>query len=186
MEYHPLPLLPADASEPEPRALYPSPPSPMRPSSHCQSFPQERLGNPQWQQPREGSKAIPMLAPERNAKLADVRRGLSLPKSTLSVSGSRPPTANSLACPDRMDTERRLTRHDRLGKRADSRFPMITLFRLAVMAIAALVEQAFLADPTYISKPRHLVRFRRPRQDAEHRIHCPQPEPVEAIAGFKT
>ena len=63
---------------------------------------------------------------------------------------------------------------------------MLTLLRFMVMAVAALAEKAFLADPKYSSRPRHLTRFMRQREDTESLTHCAQPEPAEAVAGLES
>ncbi len=62
---------------------------------------------------------------------------------------------------------------------------MLTILRWMVMAVAALAEKAFLADPNYSPRPRHLTRFIRDRERTEHLAHCAQPEPTEAVAGLE-
>jgi hypothetical protein len=47
------------------------------------------------------------------------------------------------------------------SKRAIKAKPMLTLLRYLVMSLAALVEKAFMLDPHYIPRERHLTRFAR-------------------------
>jgi hypothetical protein len=55
-----------------------------------------------------------------------------------------------------------------------------------VMAVAALAEKAFLADPTHNLSQRRLTRFVRQREDSEPLTHCAQTEPAEAVAGLES
>lgn len=63
---------------------------------------------------------------------------------------------------------------------------MLTLLRFMVMAVAALAEKAFLADPTHNLSQRRLTRFVRQREDSEPLTHCAQTEPAEAVAGLES
>ena len=62
---------------------------------------------------------------------------------------------------------------------------MLTLLRFMVMAVAALAEKAFLADPNYSPRPHHLTRFVRDRQHIEPLAHSAQPEGAHAVAGLE-
>ncbi len=62
---------------------------------------------------------------------------------------------------------------------------MSTLLKLLVMSVATLLEKAFLADPNYVPRPRHLVRFTRQPERVEPLAPCAPPETAEAVAGLE-
>ena len=63
---------------------------------------------------------------------------------------------------------------------------MLTLLRFMVMAVAALAEKAFLADPNHSPSQRQLTGFMREREDSEPLTHCEQTEAAEAGAGLES
>ena len=63
---------------------------------------------------------------------------------------------------------------------------MSSLLKLLVMSLAELIEKAFLADPNYVPKGRHLVRFTRVDTHTRHLTDCTHPENPEVIAGLKS
>ena len=63
---------------------------------------------------------------------------------------------------------------------------MLTLLRFMVMAVAALAEKAFLADPNHIPSRHRPTRLIRQREDLERLTHCAQSETAKAVAGLES